>query len=129
MLLKSNMSMKAATTLVSSKNQGCWNSSIHCSYYSLLQMMMYMLVDVKRPPCSMENIVNKGDTHMRIKEAVVLEICSPKERVSFITGFDMLKRMRVKADYTTEQFSQEMCLELKEKSESLRNKVVSYFKK
>ncbi|MBD5631808.1 MAG: hypothetical protein HDP34_01070 [Clostridia bacterium] len=66
---------------------------------------------------------------MRIKEAVVLEICSPKERVSFITGFDMLKRMRVKADYTTEQFSQEMCLELKEKSESLRNKVVSYFKK
>lgn len=129
MLIKSNMSMIAATTLASSNDSDCWNSSVHCSYYSLLQMMLHLLVDIKNPPLSMDDLIAKGDSHVRIKEAVVLEIGSSKERISFITGFDMIKRMRVKADYTAEQFTQERCLEIKEKSESLRNKAKSYFRK
>ncbi len=129
MLVKSNMTLKTASRLAASKDPSYWNASIHCSYYALLQFMIHLLVDVKLPPTAMEDIINKGDTHMRIRDAIVLEIGSRAERVSFMTGFDMLKRMRVKADYTAEQFSQETCLELKEKSESLRNKAKSYFKK
>lgn len=129
MLIKSNVSMKTASMLASSKNPDYWTSSVHCSYYSLLQMMIHLLVDVKNPPLSIEDLIKKGDSHMRIRDAVIMEIGSKTERTSFMTGFDLVKRMRVKADYTPEQFRQEECLEIKEKSESLRNKAIKYFKK
>lgn len=129
MLIKSNMSMKTATKLASSKNPDYWTSSVHCSYYSVLQMMIHLLTEVKHPPMSMEDLIKKGDSHMRIRDGVIMEISSNIERASFMTGFDLIKRMRVKADYTKEQFKQEECLEIKEKSENLRNKAVKYFRK
>lgn len=130
MLEKSNMSMKAASVLASSKSDECWNSSVHCSYYSLLQMMIHLLIDVKNPPLSLDNLLKKshGDSHNRIKDAILMEIESQNEMVSFSSGFDFMRRMRVKADYRPEHFNQETCLEIKQKSESLRNKVESYFR-
>lgn len=129
MLIKSNMSMKTATMLSSSKNPDYWTSSVHCSYYSLLQMMIHLLVDVKNPPLKLEDLIKKGDSHLRIRDAVIMEIDSKTERASFMTGFDLIKRMRVRADYTPEQIPQDECLDIKEKSEILRNKAKKYFRK
>lgn len=128
MLEKSENSMKSALKLASSKDSSFWNSSIHCSYYSLLQMMIHLLTHVKNPPVLMDDLVNKGDTHMRIRDALLLEIKSPTERSSFMRGFDALKKMRVRADYSSEQFDQTECLDFKQRAEALRNKARSYFK-
>ena len=130
MLEKSDMSMKSATLLASSKDKECWNSSIHCSYYSLLQMMIHLLVDIKNPPLSMDDILNKakGDTHNRIKDAVLMEIKTKTEMARFASGFDFIRRMRVTADYKAELFEQVKCLEIKDKSDSLRMKAISYFR-
>ena len=131
MLEKSNMSMKAASVLASSRSNECWNSSVHCSYYSLLQMMIHLLIDVKSPPLDLNDLLKKshGDTHNRIKEAILMEIESKNEMASFSSGFDFIRRMRVNADYRLEHFKQDTCLEIKQKSDSLRNKAESYFRK
>ncbi len=75
-----------------------------------------------------DDIIKKGDTHLRIRDALLLEINSPTERSSFMRSFDMLKRMRVKADYTAEHFDQLECLECRQRADALRRKAKSYFK-
>ncbi|MDE6468214.1 MAG: hypothetical protein K2L28_04875 [Muribaculaceae bacterium] len=120
--------MTVATTLASSPNEDLWNSSVHCSYYSLLQMMIHLLTDVKHKPVNIADLTKNSNSHIVIRDAVATEIGSSSERLSFLTGFDYLKRMRVHADYTTQQFSQPECLDIRDKAQSLRNRVNSYLK-
>lgn len=44
-------SLKAAQRLVEAREIYGYNSSIHCSYYALLQYMKYKLATFKRIPC------------------------------------------------------------------------------
>ena len=128
MLIKSNMSMQSAIFLSVSKNEDYWNYSIHCSYYAVLQMMMHLLMDVKKPPLDISTLTEGADSHNKIKDKFLLEINSPKERANFFNGFDYLKSMRVKADYKLQLFSQETCLDIMEKAEILRKKAQTFFK-
>lgn len=127
MLVKSNMSMNAAKLLAESRDSDLWNSSIHCSYYSLLQMMIHLLIDVKQPPLKIEDLTKYPDSHVYIRDTLGMEIGNGGERESFFDGFDWLKRMRVKADYKVEQIPQDKCLEVRTKADTLRKRAESYF--
>ena len=94
MLTKSIRSMTAATTLASSPNEDLWNSSVHCSYYSLLQMMIHVLTDIKHKSVNVADLTKNSNSHIVIRDAVATEIGSSSERLSFLTGFDYLKRMK-----------------------------------
>ncbi|MBD5233762.1 MAG: hypothetical protein HDS65_06220 [Bacteroidales bacterium] len=119
--------MIAACTLASSRDEDNWDSSIHCSYYSVLQMIIHFLTEVKNPALNIKELTRGGDSHQKIADAFATEINTDSDRASFYFGFELLKRARVKADYTAEHFNQAYCLEIKEKADVLRNKTKSYF--
>lgn len=119
--------MNTAKFLASSADSDYWNSSVHCSYYSLLQMMVHLLIDVRKPPLDIEALTKNTDSHINIRDSLGMEIGSRSERERFFDGFDWLKRMRVMADYKVEQIPQDKCLEVRMKAYELRKKAESYF--
>lgn len=128
MLTKSIMSIRTAYFLASSKDEELWNSSIHCSYYSLLQRMLHLLTEVRNPPVDFTSTINSAGSHNEIKDRISFEIKTNAERASFNDGFEWLKKARIQADYKAKLFSQDQCLEIKQKAEALNKKVESYFK-
>ncbi len=105
---KSNMLSKAAQQLI---NSGFYTESIHCWYYSVLQMMKYKLAH-----CS-NNSLSYADQESKNKQSIgyshdwlKFEICNriPNKRTKniFEEDFSVLKEERVSADYKQKIFSQ-----------------------
>ena len=108
---KSKENILAAKVLI---RKGCYNSSIHCSYYALFQYMKYILnrqglcsyavqVQKTKAPGSHNNILKELRGH--IKDAAL----SRKVRDSFRS----LKNQRTEADYEINSMGlgeSQMCL-------------------
>lgn len=109
MLNRSKSSSDAAFLLL--KNQR-YDGSVVAFYYSVLQRMMFALNDAEiRPlPYDRQNPLNE-DIHFKILTEITNRITIKKEEESFKEQFEELFNYRKKADYQSEQITQEECAE------------------
>jgi uncharacterized protein (UPF0332 family) len=120
--------LKAAQTLIDTKS---YNSSIHCSYYAVLQYMKYMLAQTDNNSLSyrqQESSTSNGkDSH----EFLIIEIKNRIDSISkarnFCEGIRFLKRNRREADYDQRLFSEMESLECVDDARGLISKLKTYF--
>jgi uncharacterized protein (UPF0332 family) len=102
LLTKSDENINSAELLV---NYGYFTSSIHCSYYSLLQRMMYFI-----EPDFGDNATEGKDSHNRILDLCVksLQYKNTDKRTidEFKNNVTQFKRQRRQADYKHNQFNE-----------------------
>ena len=99
-------SLHSSKLLIDSKN---FNSSVHCSYYSTIQLMIYILMD--KFGWDQENINREWDKSpksfhvwifkLTVKELRVLRI-KPNHLENLMNNFQYLKEYRIDADYKEE---------------------------
>lgn len=124
---KSLYTAKVAQDLI---NKGYYTSSVHSSYYSVLQMMKFLLANVKKNPVPYEKQAEKHDVGMH--EYILREIeqklaIPPHQLKKFKEEFRDLKNARVRADYSNVLFSQEESAEWKSSADGLISKLNNYF--
>lgn len=123
---KSKEYMDAAQELI---NKGYSNSSIHCSYYSRLLQMKYILANCSDRPISYDN--QNKHTGESCHEYILTEIRNrvkiPNKARDIVQIFRYLKSERIEADYRDKIFTQTEALDVKQKSESLRQKLNDQF--
>lgn len=125
------MKQKALDTLQASQiliNNNLFTASIHSSYYAVLQYMKYMLAHTSNRPISYEEQAKDGgDTHKFVLNEIKDRISNPRNRVSFAEGFRNLKKARVNADYTLEEFNDEDSTGYRQKAVGLIFNLKTYF--
>lgn len=128
MKYKARKSLSAAQKLIETREAFGYNSSIHCSYYAVLQYMKYMLANTDRSPLTYEEqkVTNKG-SHEFILEEIASRINSQTNRRAFTQQVRALKKLRVDADYTERNFTENESLEAKEQADSAISKLKQYF--
>lgn len=121
-------SLEAAKRLVETRESYGYNSSIHCSYYAVLQYMKYALATCKTNPLSYEKQSEKkiGSSHEFILNEVKNRIDNIRNAKKFAETVRNLKKLRVEADYTQRNFSEEESLDCKEQAEGAINKLKQY---
>lgn len=128
MNVKSDNSYKAGIELI---NKKFYTQSIHCLYYSVLQLMMYKLAMAKEHPLSYQEqeakrILYRSSTHDWLYGEIRNRL-SRRVRDSFQSDFHFLKQRRVEADYEKRLFSADDSLECRAVSERMRANM-RYFK-
>lgn len=122
---KALKSLEAARRLVETRESYGYNSSIHCSYYAVLQYMKYALAKCKINPLSYEKQSERknGSSHEFILNEVKNRIDNIRNAKKFTETIRNLKRLRVEADYTQRNFSEEESLYCKEQAECVIKKL------
>lgn len=121
---KSQQSLEAAQKLISLRKPMGYNSSIHCSYYAVLQYMKYMLANTRNTPLSYEQQdISSQSSHEYLLTEITNRFDSYNERRNFTHLFRLLKKNRVEADYTTKDFSEFESLKCKENAEAAIKKI------
>ena len=129
MKTKSQETYNDAVKILSSENFSC-TTSVHCFYYSVLQKMKYILAHTKNNPISYDKQQETGgvSTHKYIFEEIKKRInASNKDKLAFVEEFNKLRQERKEADYTARIFTREEVAESREKANSLRSKLNTYF--
>ncbi|WP_459187296.1 HEPN domain-containing protein [Parabacteroides sp. APC149_11_2_Y6] len=110
-------------------NKGHYNSSVHCSYYSRLLHMKYILAHHAERPISydVQNEKRETGSHDFILEEINNRIDSHKKAKDIVEFFRYLKSERVDADYRDKLFDAEACLDIKQKAEGLKTKLNDQF--
>ena len=124
---KSTQKQEAAQCLI---NNGFYAESIHCSYYSCLLYMKYILhhISTKKNAVSYEKQEIKGaSTHMHILRLMKERINQPSKQKKVAKNFRYLKDMRNDADYSAELFSAKESYTVKKKAESLKKILTNTF--
>lgn len=122
---KANNSLLSAQLLINNRH---FTSSIHCSYYAVLQYMKYMLAHTTNNPIDYEDQNRDGsDTHKFILQEIKNRIPNPHNATSFADGFRDLKKARVNADYMAEDFNDIESLDYKQKADGLITNLKTYF--
>lgn len=124
MNVKSDDSFDAGVELI---NKKFYTQSIHCLYYSVLQLMMYKLAVAKDHPLSYEQQKAKkalfsSSTHDWLFSEIRGRF-SGRVRNVFQEDFHFLKQQRIDADYERRVFTDEDSLKCRELSERLRAKL------
>lgn len=124
-LLRSSENINAAQKLI---DIGHYTSSIHCSYYSVLQMMKHIL----HHKCSISYSSQNDGTGLLSHDNICTKIYHAGNtqafRRDFRVTFNNLKSKRKKADYeNSDLFSDIESLNVKEKSDKLISKLKSEF--
>lgn len=128
MKYKAIKSLTSAQRLIDTRETFGYNSSIHCSYYAVLQYMKYMLANTDRSPLTYQEqmVTNKG-SHEYILEEIANRINSPTNKRTFTQQVRVLKKLRLDADYTERDFSEDESLDAKEKADNAISKLKQYF--
>lgn len=118
--------MDAAQELI---NKGYNNASIHCSYYSRLLQMKYILANCSDRPISyaVQNNHKGEDSHEYILIGIKNRIKNSNKAKDIVQIFRYLKSERVEADYRDKIFTQIDALDIKLKSENLRQRLNDQF--
>lgn len=121
---KSALSLDAGNKLVADK---LYTQSVHCFYYSVLQMMMYRLTQCKDNAISYEKQKEKirlfnSSSHDWLF-STIRDKLKKKSRVVFIEDFKDLRNDRVGADYNLRAFSMDESVECRLKAERLLGKL------
>lgn len=119
---KSGMLAKLAQELI---NHSWFTQSVHCSYYSALQMMKYTLACYKDTSMriSLENqeIQSRGkSSHLYLEEKILERVSSPRERTTLRERISFLKNERVAADYTDRNFESEEAIDCIDASKAIK---------
>lgn len=123
---KSNEYMIAAQELI---NKSMFNPSIHCSYYSRLLQMKYILAHYSANPICYadQNKIGSQGSHEFILNEIRNRVRDSKKAKEIVDLFRLLKNRRVKADYEESLFDLDNSLDIKQKSESLDRKLKDQF--
>lgn len=125
---KANKSLKAAQSLIDTRETFGYNSSIHCSYYATLQYMKYVLANTaKRGIPYYSQDVRGQDSHNHILTEIVDRIDNYRNGRSFRDEVKWLKSERKEADYTLRDFTQNESLECVDKAKGIICKLNQYF--
>lgn len=124
--LKSEECLMAAQDLISLKR---YNSSVHCSYYSRLLHMKYILAHHPHKPVSydVQNEKRMSGSHTFILEEICNRIDNGRKKKDIVEFFRFLKSQRIAADYEDKLFTDLECLDVKQKSEGLKQKLNDQF--
>ena len=122
--VKSARSFEAGNKLVANK---LYTTSIHCFYYSVLQMMMFKLTKCKDNAMTYEEQKEKirlfnSSTHDWLFSEIRNKL-KKKSRVVFIEDFKDLRNDRVGADYNLRAFSMIESVGCRQKAENLLAKL------
>lgn len=101
------------------------DQSVHCFYYSLIQLMKYKLANLQKDPINykkQDEGSNGDSSHNWLMNKIYLQFSNRNLGNDFQDVFIKLKKLRKVADYGTEQITLDECLDCKD----LRNKAVSY---
>lgn len=128
MKVKAQNTIEAAQCLINTRKTFAYNASIHCSYYAVLQYMKYILTKTERNPLTYEeqNVTNKS-THEFILGEIVNRINNPTYSRTFAEQVRRLKKLRVDADYTRRNFTEDESLDTKQMAASAISKLKQYF--
>lgn len=122
---KSEEYLVAAQTLINCRS---YNPSVHCSYYSRLLQMKYILAHHQRSiSYDIQNQKREGDSHLYILEQINNRIGDSRKGTKICQYFRYLKDLRVEADYREKLFTDIECLDVKEVSEGLKKKLNDQF--
>lgn len=119
---KINEIEKAASIL---KNGKLYTSSIHCFYYSCFLMMKYYLSKIDENPISLEIQAEKsktecGSSHSYIFKELKKRFKNIQYKRKFDQIFQELKAERVRADYTSDQFTVDECCDVENNANRLK---------
>lgn len=126
------MKNKALNTLYSAQcliNNQRYTSSIHCSYYAVLQYMKYMLANTSNNPIdytAQNNHIGES-SHDYIFDEICNRISNPSNERRFKQFFKNLKKDRVEADYSIRNFSCEESLDCKQNADALITQLKTVF--
>lgn len=123
---KANDNLKSAQILIDAEQ---YTTSIHCSYYAVLEYMKYMLAEIEIKPINYENQNSNigADTHTFILDEIKKRIKNPKNARNFVEGVRFLKRERVQADYELRKFSDVESLDCIQNASGLITNLKTYF--
>lgn len=131
LLKKHQESCEAAENLLT--RDGLYASSVHCAYYSCIQLMIYTLYNkvtgFNKTTYEAET-KNKGShdiLRQRIKDALTREKVSPVDTAAFDSTLKQLKSARVKADYRDEAVSESACKSAQRQSISVNDLIKTTF--
>ncbi len=119
---KSSQNIIAAQVLI---EEALFAPSIHCSYYSCLQLCKHVLkYIIKISDQQIKDELGKPNlkSHELIREGILDNLkgkLNDKEYMNFNSTFNSLKRSREMADYTETDIRRELAMESVEKSKSL----------
>lgn len=126
---KSIMSLEAASILISAQQISGYNSSIHCSYYAVLQYMKYILNETDNHPIEYNQQKSQGgeSSHEYIIKAIKDRIENKYQARLLECEIYDLKNLRIKADYTQTNFTIDNAQKCKIQAESIINKLNQQF--
>jgi uncharacterized protein (UPF0332 family) len=124
LLQKSQENIISAEHLIA---QGCYTSSIHCSYYACIQRMLNIFYTVKgydnkKLKGITDKILGKKGIHEKYIDLLLIEFSTKKlnkEKTDFLIRIETLRKTRNKADYfnrvlSTKQESEDVLRKTKE---------------
>ncbi len=94
--------------------------------------MKYILASLSLHPYTYEQqdaSVDSGSHERIFREIRNRFSMSPKDEKDFVNSFNLLKKQRKLADYTSDTFTVEECIEAKQQAVTLRNILTSQFNK
>lgn len=115
MLAKSQSSFNLGDQLLTKKKY--FDHSIHCFYYSTLQLMKHKLANLAKEPISYKEQLQKSQnssSHQYLLETIILKFSSGKTANKFQDAFKALKKFRLLADYGEKPMKIDDCVESKE---------------
>ena len=122
--IKSAQSFEAGKALIS---QHLYTESVHCFYYSVLQMMKYRLANCKKGSRSYEEQSEIPKRDKKSSHEWLFYEVNPKfngkNKVNFKEDFTVLKESRVAADYSKRSFTVDESLECQQTAERLLGKL------
>ena len=125
---KANKSLEAAQSLINTRETYGYNSSVHCSYYTVLQYMKYILAKTDRRPLAYnEQNSSSQSSHDFVIEEIVNRIKKSTDGRDFAQQVRRLKKQRVDADYTDRNFTEDESLGCKENAVGAISKLKRYF--
>lgn len=114
-------------------NESFFNSSIHCSYYSVMQMMYHTLSEelgYDENYIRMESTKSKSSHEWLLTKIVKLirDFESEEIALDYYEKVLKLKRCRVAADYYTKQYSLKEAQKNRQRSFDLQEQLKTIFK-
>lgn len=121
---KSDENLTAAQELA---NRRLFTASVHCAYYSCLQHMKWILHHKLSKDYSTQEIEGGSESHNYLLAAINSKASSQTLARDINTVFKWLKSERIRADYTTEVFTDLESLDVIKKSKTLHAKLNQQF--
>lgn len=117
---KSEENLEAAKILNDNRK---FTSSVHCSYYAILQMMKYALSEKCKISYEKQNEKREQDSHLYIRNEILYQLSDPTAKALIKRKFDAARTLRRKADYLEDKIEDEDSLGMYDEAKILINKL------